>query len=67
LPSPAQDDGSAETTAQNILAIALSLLLALALGSILWRVTVVSLALLSAAVRYSIVGVLLLVLAVVFF
>ena len=62
-----QEDGSAETAAQNILAIALSLLLALAFTSILWRVALVSWALISAAVRYSVVAVLLLVLGVLFF
>ena len=61
-----QDDGSAETAAQNILAIALSLLLLLAFTSILWRIALVSWALISAAVRYSIVGVLLLVLGIIF-
>ena len=62
-----QEDGSAETAAQNILAIALSLLLTLAFVSILWRVIIVSWALISAAVRYSVVAVLLVVLTALFF
>lgn len=62
-----QEDGSAETAAQNILAIALVLVLSLAAGSILWRLALVSWALVAAGVRYSIVAVLLLLLAMVFF
>ena len=62
-----QEDGSTETAAQNILAITLTLLLVAATGSILWRIFLVSWALVSAAVRYSVVAVMLLVLIVVFF
>lgn len=62
-----QEDGSAETAAQNILAIALTLVLALAAGSILWRLALVSWALFSAGVRYSVVAVLLLIMAMFFF
>lgn len=62
-----QEDGSAETAAQNILAIALALLLCLAAGSVFWRLFLVSYALFSAAARYSVVAVLILVLYLIAF
>lgn len=62
-----QEDGSPETAAQNILALTLAFLLTLAFGSILWRITIVSFALVSAAVRYSFVAILFLMLMIYIF
>ena len=59
-----QDDSSPESVAQNVLAIALALLLAAAVGNVVWKIVVVSWALLSAAVRYVAVAFLLLAIAV---
>ncbi len=59
-----QDDSSPESAAQNVLAIALALLLAAAVGNLVWKVVIVSWALLSAAVRYVAVAFLLLAIAV---
>ena len=46
-----QDDSSTESVAQNVLAIALALLLFAAVGNVMWKIVVVSWALISAAVR----------------
>lgn len=54
-----QDEGSAGTTAQNVLAIALALLLVAAVGNVIFKIVVVSWALFSAAVRYSAVALIL--------
>ena len=54
-----QDDGSVGSTAQNVLAIALALLLVLAVGNVIVKIVVVSWALFSAAVRYSAVALIL--------
>jgi hypothetical protein len=48
---------------QNVLAAALTLLLLAAATNVLWKVVVVSWALISAAVRYTVVAVLLLFIA----
>lgn len=58
-----QDESSAESVAQNVLSIALALLLCLAVGNVVWRIVVVSWALLSAAVRYTTVALILLSIA----
>ncbi|CAL8470045.1 g9587 [Coccomyxa elongata] len=58
------DESSAESVAQNVLSIALALLLCLAVGNVVWRIVVVSWALLSAAVRYTTVALILLSIAV---
>ena len=58
-----QDESSAESVAQNVLSIALALLLCLAVGKVVWRIVVVSWALLSAAVRYTTVALILLSIA----
>lgn len=60
-----EDDGSPELVAQNVLAVSLALLLAASLGGVLFRIAAVSAALVVAAVRYSVVAVLLLLVAVV--
>ena len=60
-----EDDGSPELVAQNVLAVSLALLLAASLGGVLFRVGAVAVALVVAAVRYSVVAVLLLLVAVV--
>jgi len=46
-------------TAQNVLAIALALLLVAAVGNVIFKIVVVSWALFSAAVRYSAVALIL--------
>ncbi len=58
-----QDEGSAGTTAQNVLAIALALLLVAAVGNVIFKIVVVSWALFSAAVRYSAVALILICLS----
>ena len=60
-----EDDGSPELVAQNVLAVSLALLLAASLGGVLVRIGAVAAALVVAAVRYSVVAVLLLLVAVV--
>jgi hypothetical protein len=60
-----EDDGSPELVAQNVLAVSLALLLAASLGGVLVRICAVAAALVVAAVRYSVVAVLLLLIAVV--
>jgi hypothetical protein len=60
-----EDDGSPELVAQNVLAVSLALLLAASLGGVLLRIGAVAVALVVAAVRYSVVAVLLLLVAVV--
>lgn len=59
-----QDDSSPESVAQNVLAIALALLLCAAVGNVVWKIVVVSWALVSAAVRYVAVALILLSIAV---
>ena len=54
-----QDEGSVGSTAQNVLAIALALLLVLAVGNVIFKIVLVSWALFSAAVRYSAVALIL--------
>ena len=58
-----QDEGSAGTTAQNVLAIALALLLVAAVSNVIFKIVVVSWALFSAAVRYSAVALILICLS----
>ncbi len=62
-PCCAQDEKSGESLVQNVLAAALTLLLLAAAANVLWKVAAVSWALVSAAVRYTVVAVLLLVIA----
>ena len=59
-----QDDTSAESVAQNVLAVALALLLCAALANIMWKIVIVSWALVSAAVRYVAVALILVSIAV---
>ena len=59
-----QDEDSGESLAQNVLAAALTLLLLTAAGNVLWKVAAVSWALVAAAVRYTTVALLLVVVAV---
>lgn len=54
-----QEEGGAGTTAQNVLAIALALLLVAAVGNVVFKIVLVSWALFSAAVRYSAVALIL--------
>ena len=61
-----QDDASPEALAQNALAVALSAVLVWGVGSILFKLAVVSYALLAAAIRYSFVALVLLVVVVYF-
>ncbi|CAK0778942.1 hypothetical protein CVIRNUC_004669 [Coccomyxa viridis] len=53
------EEGGAGTTAQNVLAIALALLLVAAVGNVVFKIVLVSWALFSAAVRYSAVALIL--------
>lgn len=59
-----QEPSNPEAIAQNVLAIALAAVLALAAGNVLWKLLIVCWALISAAARYSFVAVVLLVIAV---
>ena len=59
-----QDDTSAESVAQNVLAVALALLLSAAVANIMWKIVIVSWALVSAAVRYVAVALILVCIAV---
>lgn len=59
-----QGDATPEDLAQNALAVALSALLAWGVGSILWKLLIVSYALFAAATRYSFVALVLLVVVV---
>jgi hypothetical protein len=52
-----------ESIAQNIVALALAAVLVLALGGVFWKLLVVCFALLGAAFRYSVIAVLLVVIA----
>lgn len=64
LPAALQEPSGPEALAQNVLALALAAVLALAAGNVLWKLLSVCWALISAAARYSIVAIVLLVVAV---
>jgi len=59
-----QEPTNPEAIAQNVLAVALAAVLTLAAGNVLWKILVVCWALISAAARYSVVAMVLLVIAV---
>ncbi len=59
-----QDEYAVESAAQNVLAIVLTAILVLALGTVLWKLVAVCWALTAAAFRYSLVALVLVVLGV---
>lgn len=59
-----QEPSGPEAIAQNVVALALAAVLALAAGNVLWKLVSVCWALISAAARYSFVAMVLLVIAV---
>lgn len=61
-----QEPSGPEAIAQNVLALALVSAMALAAGNVLFKLVVVSWALITAAVRYCFVALVLLVIAVFF-
>ncbi len=59
-----QDEYAVESAAQNVLAIVLTAILVVALGTVLWKLVAVCWALTAAAFRYSLVALVLVVLGV---